>query len=73
MTPLRLVDGSWPAEELQVLRGLRDSLQERVQAGDLRARPALQVVVAYIAELDRPAAAIGTPGPSARFDQAPEV
>lgn len=57
MTRLRLVDGSWPAEELQVLRGLRDYLRERVQGGDLRARPALQVVVAYIAELEGPTAA----------------
>jgi hypothetical protein len=57
VTPLRLVDGSWPAEELQVLRGLRDCLQQRVQAGDLRARPTLQVVVAYITELEGPAVA----------------
>jgi hypothetical protein len=49
-------NGYWRAEELEALRGLQRSLEERVEAGDPHARLALQVVVVFIAELAGPRA-----------------
>lgn len=56
MTYSRPDNGYWRAEELEVLRGLQGSLEERVEAGDTHARLALQVVVVFIAKLAGPRA-----------------
>jgi hypothetical protein len=54
--PLRF-DGPWRAENLDTLRALERSLEERDEAGDTNARLPHQVVVAFIAELEEPQAA----------------
>ncbi len=53
----RPADGLWACQELEVPRGLQRSLEDRLQAGDSQARLSLQVVVAFIAELENPRAA----------------
>ena len=54
MTYPTTFDGPWRAENLETLRALERSLEERVEPGDPNARLPHQVVVAFIAELEVP-------------------
>ena len=51
------VQDPWPAEALLTLRSLERSLEAGVERGDPHTLQPLQVVVAYIAELEGPKAA----------------
>jgi hypothetical protein len=57
MTHAVTFDGPWREENLETLRTLERSLEERVIAGDANSQLPLQVVVAFIAELEEPQAA----------------
>lgn len=52
MSYSRLKNDYWRAEEIDVLRSLRASLEARYAAGEAHARLPLQVVVVFIAELE---------------------